>query len=121
MSLATPKRLQGPTPSHARAKVQEKAIAKRVGGRQTVGSGNKHEKGDVRIKGISRIEAKTTKNASYSVTAATVAKLEAATFGSGEIPVLEVELELGKSKFVVMPQWALDMLLDALGVNNGTA
>ncbi|AHC30488.1 Holliday junction resolvase [Rhizobium phage vB_RleS_L338C] len=121
MALATPKRLQAPTPSHARSKVQEKTQAKRVGGKVTTGSGNKYEKGDVRLKGVARIEAKTTKNSSYSVTKETIRKLEDACFGAGEIPILHVELELGNCKFVVMPDYALDMVLDVLREKNGTA
>lgn len=114
MTLATPKRLQGQTPSHARARVQESAQAKRIGGKVTTGSGNKYEKGDVRLKGIARVEAKTTKNSSYSVSKDTIRKLEEACFGAGEIPILHVELELGNCKFVVMPDYALDMVLDVL-------
>lgn len=89
-------------------------MAKRVGGKVTTGSGNKYEKGDVRLKGVTRIENKTTKNESYSVSIATIEKLEQAAFGSGEIPILQVELGLGRKKFVVMPDWALAMVLDAV-------
>lgn len=121
MSLSIPKRMQAPTASHARSKVQEKAQAKRIGGKVTTGSGNKYEKGDVRLKGVARIEAKTTKNSSYSVSKETIRKLEEAAFGSGEIPILHVELELGNCKFVVMPDYALDMVLDVVRERNGTA
>lgn len=117
MALPIPKRLQGQTPSHARAKVQERETAKRIGGRQTRASGAKTEKGDVRLKGFVRIENKTTKASSYGVSVETVRKLEEAVVGSGEIPILQVELELGKKKFVAMPDWALDLIIEA--VKNG--
>ena len=109
-----PKRMAGQTPSHARAKIQEAGIAKRIGGRITPGSGSGDEKGDVRLKGFVRVEAKTTKNASFSITADILKKLDDATFGSGEVPILQVELCLGKYKIVVMPDWALDLVVDAL-------
>jgi hypothetical protein len=114
MPLATPKRLQGQTPSHARAKVQEKETAKRIGGRQTRASGAKDEKGDVRLKGFVRIENKTTVAASYGVSIETLRKLEEAVLGSGEIPILQVELKLGAKSFVVMPDWALELVMEAV-------
>lgn len=114
MPLPTPKRLQGQTPSHARARVQEAATAKRIGGRQTRASGAKNEKGDVRLKGFVRIENKTTKAASYGVSMETVQKLEDAVVGAGEVPILQVELQLGAKKFVVMPDWALELVMEAL-------
>jgi hypothetical protein len=46
--------------------------------------------------------------------------MEEAAFGSGEIPVLHVELEMGNCKFVVMPDYALDMILDILREKNAT-
>jgi hypothetical protein len=117
--LRLPKRLrEAQSPSHARAKVQEKKLAERVGGRVTKGSGNGLVKGDVRLKGIVRLEAKVTKNSSFSVTTEIVKKLEDAVVGAGEIPILQVELELGRHKLIVMPDWALDLVLEAL---SGTA
>lgn len=112
--LKVPKRLQGISGAHARAPVQEKALAKLHRGKVTKGSGNQAEKGDVRLKGFARIECKTTIHASYSVTAKTLGKLEDAVVGAGEVPILCVELELGKCKFVVMPESALELILEAL-------
>jgi hypothetical protein len=114
MSLAIPKRAQEQSPSHARAKVQEKALAKRLGGYVTKGSGNKDEKGDVRLRKITRIEAKTTKNRSFGVSVDLIEKLEAACFGAGEVPMFEVELELGKTRFCVLPGYAMDMIVELL-------
>lgn len=115
MPLATPKRLGGGiSKAHARAPVQEKKLAKTTGGKVTRGSGNQVEKGDVRLRGFARIEAKTTVHASYSVTAKTLQKLNDAVVGAGEVPALVVELELGKHTFVVLPEYALEMILEAL-------
>lgn len=91
----------------------EKAAAKRVGGRQTASSGNKwYDKGDVRLKGVTRIECKTTKHASFSVTLEMIDKIEAAVAGAGEVPVIEIELALGQAKVFVVPAWAMDSLLE---------
>lgn len=114
MSLRLPKRLEGATPSHARARAQEAIAAKRIGGVGVKGSGSGDERGDVRLKGFVRLEAKTTKHASFAVTAEIIAKLERAVFGSGEVPILQVELGLGTHKVLVMPDWALDLIVEAL-------
>lgn len=122
MTLRTPKRLQGHTPSHARARMQEKAAAKRIGGTVTRGSGSGRVRGDVRLKGFVRLEAKTTKHRSFSVTDELIDKLEAAVFGVGEVPIMQIELGLGARKVLVMPDWALDLIVEALsarGVANG--
>lgn len=111
--LRVPKRLMGQSPAHNRSKVQEREAAKRIGGRVTKGSGSGYEQADVRLRGVVRVECKTTKNKSFSVTGELIEKLEAATFGSGEVPVLQIELELGKHKLLVMPDWALDMIVGA--------
>lgn len=112
--IRIPKRSQGQTRSHDRSKVQERETAERIGGRVTKASGASYEKADVRLKGFVRIESKCTKNASYSVSEATIEKLEAACFGAGEVPILHVELGLGRTKFVVLPDYALDLILEAL-------
>ena len=118
MGLAQPKRLGGGTisPSHARSRIQEKKTAQRLGGKVTVGSGNKHEKGDVRVKGLTRIEAKTTKNKSFSITKGMIEKIELACFGADEVPIMEIEVDNGSPKpcsVYVIPKWALDDLLEA--------
>lgn len=112
--MRVPKRLQGATPAHARSKVQEAAVAKRIGGKVTAGSGSGYEMGDVRLRGFVRLEAKTTKHTSFSVTREIIDKLESATFGTHEVPILQVELELGRRKVIVMPDWALDMVVELL-------
>ncbi len=103
-----PKRMSyGLTPSHARARDQEKSVAKRVGGRRTKRSGAGDEKGDVRLNGKLRIECKTTKHSSFRVTTDMIDKIEDAACSAGELPVIEIELEGGKRKCLVLPEWAL--------------
>lgn len=103
------------TPSHARAPKQEAETAKRFGGKLTPGSGNKAEKGDVRIKGVARIENKTTKNKSFSITREMVQKIENAAMPCGEVPIIVVEFNDGcggvDCDVAIMPMYALDILL----------
>jgi hypothetical protein len=111
--------MQGASPAHARSRVQERETAKRVGGTLTKGSGSGNERGDVRLRGFVRIENKTTKYRSFSVTDELIDKLERAVFGAGEIPVLQIELALGARKVLVMPDWALDIIVDTLKSGKG--
>lgn len=80
----------------------------------TKGSGNGNEKGDVRVKGLARIEAKTTKNKSFSVTRDMLSKIEEAAVTSGELPAFVVEFvdERGRpqGEVAVVPTWVLDIL-----------
>ncbi|QSY98690.1 hypothetical protein J2J97_31970 (plasmid) [Rhizobium bangladeshense] len=101
--------------AHNRAPFQEREIAKRVGGNVTKASGAQGEKGDARVRGVVRIEAKTTSNKSFSVTREIIEKIEAAALGAGEVPYLEIEL-LGQDgkpthRVAVLPVWGIDMLL----------
>lgn len=113
MTLPVPKRLRGSSPAHRRAPAQEREIAERTGGRAVARSGaGAFEKGDVRIGGILRIEAKTTSAASFSVTRAMLGKLADAAAGAGELPALVVEF-LGadgrpEGSVAVIPVWALE-------------
>lgn len=92
----------------------EKEIATRIGGRITPGSGNKDVKGDVRLKRVVRIEAKTTKNKSFSVTLDMLQKIEDAALPCDELPVLIVEFNDGNGRKVreiaVVPTYVLDSL-----------
>lgn len=102
-----------PSKSHKRAPEQEKEMAKRLGGRTTLASGAKDEKGDVRIRGIARIECKTTKHKSFSVTLDMIRKIEEAALGAGEMPALVVEFnDNGKkiAEVAVVPMYVLDEL-----------
>ena len=104
----------GNTTSHKRAKKQEKALALRVGGRLTPASGAKSEKGDVRVRKVMRIEAKTTKNKSFSVTLDMIRKIEEAALSADEMPVLVIEFinEQGQpiSEVAVVPSYVLDSI-----------
>ncbi len=111
-----PKRLTGQTPSHARSKVQEKETANRTGGKVIHRSGAGLIKGDVRIKGVARIENKTTKHNSYSVTTETIDKLYAAVAGSKEIPIMQVELNGGTHKFLILPDMYLEDIIEAIKI-----
>ncbi len=109
------KRYDGkPSASHRRAPKQERELAQRIGGRITVASGSKAEKGDVRLKRVVRIEAKTTKNKSFSVTLDMIRKIEDAALGADEVPIIVVEFNDGNGKKVcevaVVPTYVLDNL-----------
>jgi hypothetical protein len=111
-SLRLPKR-KNISASHHRAPKQEKEAARRLGGRLTAGSGNQTEKGDVRVKGKLRLECKTTKHSSFSITLAMAKKIEDAALLSGEAPGFEIELTDPKGKrmkVAVVPSYILDML-----------
>ena len=106
------KKRRGQSPSHARSSRQEAETAYRLGGRVQKGSGCGHyQKGDVRVEKLARVECKTTKHASLPVTVDMIQKLEEACVGADEVPVIEVELRLGKHRCYVIPAWALELVL----------
>lgn len=106
------------TPSHRRAPKMEKQLARRTGGKLVPGSGSGYQKGDVRVKGVARIEAKTTKNKSFSVTRKMIGKIEEAALPNGELPVMVVEFidEVGNPEMevVVTPSYVIDELIGRL-------
>lgn len=79
--------------SKRHAPKQERAAAQALGGRTTKGSGNQSEKGDVRVKGVLRVEAKCTQRKSFSVTRETWDKIEdaASLCSPAEIPAMQVQ------------------------------
>lgn len=83
---------------HASPKL-EKKLAARVGGYRTSASGSKKEKGDVRVKGVTRMEHKGTKHDSFRVTKEMLNKLELAGRGCDEVPIFVVDFldERGRS------------------------
>lgn len=112
--LREPKRLKSfQTASHARSPVQERELAVKLGGRRVSGSGCGLEKGDVRVKGIVRVEAKTTKANSFSVTKEMVRKIESAALTSGEVPVMVIEFSGDKTmpSLGIMPMWAIELMV----------
>lgn len=104
--------------SHRRAPKQEKELAERMKGRRVPGSGSGSEKGDVKkAHGIYRIEAKTTKNKSFSVTRDMIDKLEIAALPHNEVPALIVEFidETGKpqGELAIIPTYALEVICES--------
>lgn len=101
-------------PSYRRSKQQEKELAGRLGGKRTVASGSKDEKGDVRLKRVIRLEAKTTKNKSFSVTLDMIRQIEDAALASDEMPIIVIEFNDGKGKKIkevaVVPMYVLDLI-----------
>ena len=96
---------------------QESDRAKQLGGRTTSGSGNKREKGDVRTKGVLRLELKTTTKKSFSVTQSMIDKIEEAALTCDELPAIEIEFinENGVPyrTVAVVPSYVLEDLVDA--------
>lgn len=100
-----------PSPSHVRAKEQEREVAKRLVPRSGAGD----VKGDVRVRNVIRIECKTTKNASFSVTLDMVRKIEDAAVAAGEMPAIIVEFNDGNGnklhELAVVPVYAINELI----------
>lgn len=113
-ALARMERKKNLTKSHRRAPKMEREIAKALGGRVTPGSGNGSVKGDIRIKGVARIECKCTKNKSFSVTLDMIEKIEAAGAEGAELPILVIEFidDCGRpiKQVAVCPIYVLDSL-----------
>lgn len=72
-------------------------------------------KGDVRVKGVVRVEAKTTKNKSFSVTLEMIEKIEQAATSTGEMPMIIIEFNDGHGRKIkeiaVCPTYVLDSLI----------
>lgn len=70
----------------------------------------------MRVRGVLRIEAKTTKNKSFSVTREMIEKIESAAAMTGELPFLVIEFidDAGRSlkQVAVCPMWVLDSVRD---------
>lgn len=103
--------------SYRRSRKQEREIAGRLGGRVTAASGSLQEKGDVRVKGVLRIEAKTTMHKSFSVTMDMVRKIEEAAASGDELPVIAIDFISPQGKVLksvcVCPAYVLDALKEA--------
>jgi hypothetical protein len=73
------------------------------------------EKGDVRIPNVLRIEAKTTKYKSFSVTMDMLDKIEHAALSATEIPAIVIEFNDGNGRklreVAVVPVYALEMVI----------
>ena len=113
--MKIPKRIAGKEyTAQRRSLQQEKELAKRAGGKIVRGSGRGNEKGDVRVDGVVRIEAKTTTKSSFSITSEMIQKIELASVCSGECPAIVVEFLNQKGKPIhevaVVPMWVLNAL-----------
>lgn len=110
--------------AHNRAPKQEQQLAQRITGRTIKGSGSGDEKGDVRLKGVVRVEAKTTQKKSFSVTRDMVEKIEAAALAAGELPAIVVEFldDSGRPthELAVVPTYVLDMIVESHTPDNTT-
>jgi hypothetical protein len=115
-----------------RSSKQEKGLAQKLGGFKTPGSGagftatragqrNRNHKGDVFVKDVARIEAKSTQHKSFSVTQEMLDKIENASVAMGEAPAIVIEFldSLGKPtrEVAVIPMWALEALIHAAKAN----
>ena len=121
--VKVPKRLRGQSPAHNYAPRQEAEAARIIGGRTVRGSGSGNEKGDARRPRLVRVECKSTSKASFRVTHGLMDEIEAATFGSGEIPLIQIDMLKGNGKLdrrlYVVPDWAMEDLLDRLCSSGG--
>lgn len=118
MTLRIPKSMKGKSLSHHRSPKQEKETARRIGGSLVPGSGSgSFNRGDVRIKGVSVIECKTTMRKSFAVTREVIDKIDNAAIERSSIPAIYVELLSDKGNpthtCYVVPEWAFEMLLNA--------
>lgn len=118
--IRMPKRLGGKTENanQRKGRAHEAQSVKLHGGRAVRGSGAGREKGDVRRVGVARIECKTTKNRSFSVTRELIEKVEASiSIGSSEIPFMEIRVDdqsADPKTCYVFPSWAGPMIVEAL-------
>jgi hypothetical protein len=102
------------TNSHRRAPKQEKSLAVLLQAKTVAGSGCGVVKGDVRKRGIIRVEAKTTKHASFTLTLQALAKIEEAAVHAAEIPAMLIEFTDGYGRVIkevaVVPKYILEEL-----------
>jgi len=114
MGIAKRKKDRKCSASHVRSPKAERERAKLIGGEVVRGSGSgKWEKGDVRKRGVLRLEHKTTDKQSFSVTRKMVRKIEAAALSGDELPVIEIEFNDDGKKVMsccVVPTYVLEMI-----------
>lgn len=105
---------RGP-PAYRHSKKQETSLASRVKGSKVPGSGSGMQKGDVRVSGVLRIEAKATAAKSFSVTMDMINKIENAAASSSELPVIAIDFISAEGKVLkqvcVCPLYVLDRLI----------
>jgi len=95
----------------------EKELASRVGGKQTVGSGNKLDKGDVKTDSY-RFEAKSTKRRSLSIKLDWLEKIVKESLDTGRLPVVSFLFDAANTP--CSKRWILieeDHFLELTGIN----
>lgn len=100
-----------------RSKKQEKRVAVREGGRRQPGSGARDGwEGDVRNPGKYRGECKFTRASSYSLKLTDLKKLESQA-AANELPAFDVEFqsESPPKRYVILPEWAYETLMEESG------
>ncbi len=102
-----------PVPTRTRSSRQERFNARRIQGKVTLNSGAMGEKGDVRVPGIARQEAKTTRARSYVLHLSDLRKIIAQS-ERDEIPHLVISFEDNlQQQFVVIEEGWFQTLLRA--------
>lgn len=101
---------------------QEKKLAKRLGGQTITGSGSKLRKGDVEVRGIVRIEAKTTSADSFRVSKEMLQKIRNASLPSDQVPAIIIEFlnakGLPEGEVAVIPVDMLETLIHGAKTNS---
>lgn len=98
--------------------VQEKRLAKSLGGRRTPGSGSKAIKGDVHTQ-EELVEAKTTSKTQYTLKLEDLQKLERQATGAGKRPVFAIELNNEARVNLLNREWVLIPRHDYEELRNG--
>lgn len=98
---------------YLRSPRQERELVARLTPRSGAGS----VKGDIRLKGIVRVEAKTTSKNSFSVTKKMLDQIEDAALATGEMPAIVIEFLDADGhpyrEICVVPSYVLDNIIDA--------
>lgn len=104
---------KGKTDNQKRSQKQEKAAAKRMGGRVQPASGAGKAKGDVRADWSARVECKLTRAKSFTLKLSELQKIEAEA-SPPEKPIFEIEFQgvHPHKRYAVIPGWLLDQLLE---------
>lgn len=101
--------------SHAHAPKQEAGLVSSINARLVKASGSGYEVGDVRVKGVIRIDCKSTINNSYSLKAETMEHLQMAAMQDGEVPALQLDFLTTdgevEQRLAIIPLWALEQLI----------
>ena len=103
---------KGKSDDQKRSKKQEKAAAKRLGGRVQPASGAGRAKGDVRADWNARVECKFTRASSFTLKLSELEKIEREA-APPEKPIFEIEFQgvNPNKRYAVIPGWLLDHFL----------